>query len=97
MLFPKMLMAAAGAAVLAASLGLGLATKAEGHQTTAGKASCREGLKLTQSDYDGPKRSGPSVHCDLSPRYCSRVVCDQKNCFEEQYVCGWYSCDCTQR
>lgn len=40
------------------------------------------------------KPSGETVHCDSCPIYCTRTVCDLKDCHEESYICGWSSCNC---
>ncbi len=38
--------------------------------------------------------SGPTVHCDSCPDYCTRTICDTKSCHTETYICGWHACNC---
>lgn len=69
-------------------------TKAEqGAQVCSRAATPEKGTAMVVAE--GVKPSGPTVHCDLCPTYCTRTICDLNGCRDEQYICGWYSCNCS--
>lgn len=59
-----------------------------------GKIGLRGHVGINAASNSDVDSSGGTVHCDLCADYCTRTVCDLNSCREEQYLCGWHSCNC---